>query len=59
MASILDFRGVLLNQPQETSSGFEKDIAALHGDWHVIGQDFYSAIDTFLDSDHLRDPLRD
>lgn len=59
MASILDFRGVLLNQPQETSSGFEKDIAALHDDWNVIGQDIYRAIDTFLDSEQSRDPQRE
>lgn len=51
MASILDFRGVLLDKNIETQSGYEKDVAALRDDWNVIGQDFYRVIDTFPQSE--------
>ncbi|MCY3710922.1 MAG: hypothetical protein OXG26_18675 [Caldilineaceae bacterium] len=55
VASILDFRGVLLDQHRGNPSEYKKDIAALRDDWNVIGQDMYRVIDTFLDSENLRD----
>ena len=56
MASIFDFKGVLLDQNRDTRSGFEKDVEALRSDWNVIGQDFFKVLDTFSDSEEPKGP---
>ena len=53
---IFDLGGTLLDDIYVFRSGYEEDIAALRGDWIVIGQDIRDAITAFPDhevSDYL------
>lgn len=47
VASILDFRGVLLKNRMNDSLGHNIDAIALRNDWRLVGQEMYSALNTF------------
>ena len=46
---IFDLGGTLLDDIYVFRTGYEEDIAALRGDWIVIGQDIHDAITSFPD----------
>lgn len=48
---IFDLGGTLLDDYYVFTSGYEEDIAALRGDWVVVGQDICDAITSYPDRD--------
>ena len=47
VASIFDFRGVLLSNGMKVELGHNIDAIALRNDWCLVGQDMYSALSKF------------
>lgn len=50
---LLDLGGTLLDDMRYDPLDHEKDFLALQNDWILVGEDFYTAIDTFQVSEGM------